>query len=265
LARLSAALTAAALLAAGAALAQAPLFVPGGDLDLYVGGVLDPAARIFESPPDAAVLVVSDRLPSPVILHVRSRGVEAVPTARLQQTDRGLVLQRGEALARLGTFEVVKTDVTFKHGSVDAILRPKPSLVGSHTLPELYEHTPKYKADAAAYSPDPAIVSQLRSVGGDYHVKFVFGSWCAVCKQYLPRGLAVVEALSGAPIQFEYFGLPLEDPWNTPEVKRLEVKSLPTAIVYRGDQEIGRFAGAEDFNRPEARLWDAISRASSRP
>ena len=154
------------------------------------------------------MLVVSDRLPSPVILHVRSRGVQAVPMARLQESGRGLVLQRGEALADLGSFEVDKTDIKFSHGSVAAVLRPKPSLVGAHTLAELYEHTPKYKTDAAAYAPDPAIVDKLRSVGGDYHVKFVFGSWCRVCKQYLPRGLAVVEALSGAPIKFEYLGSP---------------------------------------------------------
>jgi hypothetical protein len=89
----------------------------------------------------------------------------------------------------------------------------------------------------------------------------VFGSWCSVCKQYLPRGLAVADALAGAPMQFEYFGLPLEDPWSTPEVKRLGVTSLPTAIVYRGDEEIGRFAGAEQWNRPEMRILEAVERA----
>ncbi|HEX2465245.1 MAG TPA: thioredoxin family protein [Thermoanaerobaculia bacterium] len=263
-ARVCASLALIAPLAAAAVVAQAPLFTPGGDLDLYVAGALDPNARTYESPANAAVLVVSDRLPSPVILHVRSRGVQAVPMARLQESGRGLLLQRGEALADLGSFELDKSDIKFSHGSVAAVLRPKPSLVGAHTLAELYEHTPKYKTDAAEYAPDPEIVDKLRSVGGDYHVKIVFGSWCHVCKQYLPRGLAVVEALSGAPIKFEYLGLPLEDPWNTPEVKRLAVKSLPTAIVYRGDQEIGRFAGAEDFNRPEARLWDAIARSQAK-
>src|SRR5262245_51305320 len=100
-----------ALLAASAALAQSPLFVPGGDMDLFIGGALDPSARIYESAPDAVVLVVSDRLPSPVVLHVRSRGVQAVPKARLQETERGLVLLRGEALQSLGNFEVVKTDI----------------------------------------------------------------------------------------------------------------------------------------------------------
>jgi thiol-disulfide isomerase/thioredoxin len=242
--------------------AQAPVFVPGGDLDVLVAGTPDPAARTYESPQDAAVLVVSDRLPSPVLLHVRSKGVQAVPAARLHEASGGITIERGDPLADLGTFSLEGADVKFSHGAVAVVLRPKPALVGEHTLEELYRHTPKYRFDAEAYAPDPAIVAKLRELGSDYRVKVVFGSWCSVCKHYLPRGLAVAGALDGAGIRFEYLGLPIEDPWQTPEVKRLGVTSLPTAIVYRGDREIGRFAGAWEWDHPEVRWWEAISSAN---
>lgn len=249
------------LLCAAAAIAQAPTFVPGGDFDLWVDNKLDPTARIYESASEAAVLVVTDRLPTPVLLHVRSSGVQAVPKDRVEEAANGYrTLKRGDPLQELGKFEVVATDVSFWYGETSAVLRPKPPLVGAHTLEEVYEHTPSYKVGAAAYEPDAGAIGKLRALGAEYHVKFVFGSWCSVCKQYLPRGLAVVEALAGAPMQFEYLGLPL-DPWSTPEVKKLGVTSLPTAIVYRGDKEIGRFAGGEQFNRPEVRLLEAIERA----
>ncbi|HVR29727.1 MAG TPA: thioredoxin family protein [Thermoanaerobaculia bacterium] len=243
-----------------AALAQAT-FLPGGDLDLVVSGTVDAAARVYESQAEAAVLVVSERLPSPILLHVRSRGVQAVPAARLREVGGGLAIERGDALEQLGTFELEGAEVRFSHGAVGAVLRPKPALVGEHALDALYRHTPKYRADAAVYSPDPAVIARLREVGAEYHVKIVFGSWCSVCKQYLPRGLAVDDALDDAGIRFEYVGLPLEDPWHTPEVERLEVKTLPTAIVYRDGREIGRFAGAQEWDQPEARIWEAISRA----
>jgi thiol-disulfide isomerase/thioredoxin len=244
---------------AAGALAQSPVFVPGGDLDVLVSGTLDPAARVYESAADAAFLIVSERMPSPILLHVRSKGVQAVPAARLRETSAGITIERGDPLADLGTFSVEGTDVRFSYGAVPVALRPKPALVGEHTLEELYEHTPKYRLDAEAYAPDPAILAKLREVGSDYHVKVVFGSWCSVCKHYLPRGLAVADALGGAAIRFEYLGLPIEDPWQTPEVKRLGVTSLPTAIVYRGDREIGRFAGAWEWDHPEVRWWEAIS------
>ena len=246
---------------AAVVLAQAPPFLPGADFDLVIGGKIDPEARIYEAQADAAVLVVSEGLPSPVLLHVRSRGVQAVPGARLREMGGGLTIERGEPLEHLGSFEVEGTEVRFSHGGVGATLRPKPALVGEHTLDDLYRHTPKYRVGAAAYSPDPSTLAKLRDAGSDYRVKVVFGSWCSVCKQYLPRGLAVDEALGDAGIRFEYLGLPLEDPWHTPEVERLAVKSLPTAIVYRGDREIGRFAGGEEWDRPETRIWEAISRA----
>jgi hypothetical protein len=250
---------------AAGAVAQAPTFAPGGDLDVLVSGTPDPAARTYESPQDAAVLVVSDRLPSPVLLHVRSKGVQAVPAARLREASGGITIERGDPLADLGTFSVEGTDVRFSHGDVAVVLRPKPALVGEHTLDELYEHTPKYRFDAEAYAPDPAIVAKLRELGRDYHVKVVFGSWCSVCKHYLPRGLAVADALDGAGIRFEYLGLPIQDPWQSPEVKRLGVTQLPTAIVYRGDREIGRFAGAWEWDHPEVRWWEAISAQAAGP
>src|SRR5688572_30918840 len=103
-----------ALLAAAAS-AQPPRFVPGGDLDLWVANTLDPEARVYESAADAAVLVISDRLPSPVILHVRSHGVQAVPKERLKEGDGYLTLERGDPLEDLGKFEVVATDVTFRY------------------------------------------------------------------------------------------------------------------------------------------------------
>lgn len=250
-----------AALASASAGAQAPAFMPGGDLDLVVAGALDSQAQIYQSAADAAVLVVSDRLPSPVLLHVRSRGVQAVPRARLREIGAGVSIERGDPLQDLGVFVVEGTDVRFSHGAVAAALRPKPALVGEHTLEELYEHTPSYRVGAEAYTPDPSVLAKLRTVGETYRVRVVFGSWCSVCKQYLPRGLAVAGALGGAAIRFEYLGLPVEDPWHTPEVERLGIKSLPTAIVYRGTEEIGRFAGGEEWQQPEERLWEAISAA----
>ena len=128
-------------------------------------------------------------------------------------------------------------------------------------LSELFEHSPEYRRSANAYQPDPSVLANLSEVGPGYRVHIVFGSWCHVCTAVLPRGLKVQEALGDTAIRFEYFGLPGQDAWEQPEVKRLGVSSLPTAIVYRGDKEIGRYVGAEEWHKPEARLWAAIRSA----
>ncbi len=101
------------------------------------------------------------------------------------------------------------------------------------------------------------MLETLRSVGPGYRVQVVFGSWCHVCSVYLPRGMRVEEELAGSGIEFDYIGLE-SNPWQGPVVKKYEVVSLPTAIIYRGDVEVGRFFGADGWERPESRLLRAI-------
>ncbi len=250
-----------ALLVAAATLAQSPgaVFTPMGDFEVIVAGRLDSEAMVYESRQMAAVLVVSDALPSPIVLHAKSMRLQAVPRDRLSSGPAGLEIVRGEALADLEDFQVEGTDVVFKHGTVVGKLRPRAPLVGDHPLEDLLEHSPQYRVTAAAYKPDPVILAKLREIEGEYRVRVVFGSWCSVCKIYLPRGIRVEEELGSDSIRFEYFGLPLEEPWEHAEVKRIGVKSLPTAVVYRGDREVGRYEGAEGWQRPEARLLQAIN------
>ena len=248
----------------GAALAQpgGALFQPVGSFDVFVDGARDEAAQVYQSSAVPAVLIVSGRLPTAVLLHVRSRSAEAVPTARLAPQGAALRLLRGDPLDALGSFEVEGAVVVVRHGQQEVRLQPSPALVGERRIEELYEHSPEYRTTADAYVPDEAVLAKLRRVEGEYRVRVVFGSWCSVCKQFLPRGLKVQEALGKSAFRFEYYGLPVEGAWEHPQVKVLEVKSLPTAVVFRGDDVVGRFAGAEGWQSPENELLRAVSGGS---
>lgn len=237
-------------------------FLPMGDFDILVGGEVDSAGHLYQNQAMAAILVVSDRLPSPVVVHARSRGVQAVPRERLSPDGEGFTIVRGNPLASLGTFEVEGTEVVFDGGDGTQVrLRPRPPLVGPHHLNELLEHDPGYRVGAEAYEPDPAVIARLREVQGDFRVQVVFGSWCSVCKHFLPHGLRVEEEIAGSSIRFDYFGLPLDNAWEQAKVKELGVRALPTAIVYYQGKEIGRYIGAEGWERPESRLLELVSSA----
>ena len=174
----------------------------------------------------------------------------------------GVGLLKGDELRTVGKFKITPEAITFSHSGVSLGLKEKGSLVGETSPEHLFEHSPGYRTLADTYVPDPGLVAKLKGVGEGYRVRVVFGSWCHVCKNFLPRGLKLQEALAGSPIRFEYYGLP-KGPWEPPhpEVRRLEVKSLPTAIVFKGDREIGRYVGGDGWQRPEARLWLAIDKA----
>jgi len=151
--------------------------------------------------------------------------------------------------------------ISFSYGDVMARLEQRRPLVGEATMEEIFEHSPDYRLTADQYRPDEDIVGLLRGVGEGYRVRVVYGSWCHVCKNFLPRGLKVQEALGDTGIEFAYYGLP-RNPWEPPhpEVARLDVRSLPTAIVYQGDKEIGRYSGGDEWQRPESKLWAAIQK-----
>lgn len=231
-----------------------------GNFELVVAGAVDTEAQMYQSAVARGILVISNRLPTAVLLHPGSGGVETVPLIRLApRPGGGIRLLRGEPLRSLGNFQVGNDGIAFRHGSISVKLRTKPPLVGESSLGELFEHSPEYKVEADAYQPDAETVARLLEVGDGYSVRVIFGSWCHVCERFLPRGLRVQEALAESRIRFEYYGLPA-NPWNPPhpEVSRSEVKSLPTAIVYHNGKEIGRYAGGDEWLRPEQRLWSAI-------
>lgn len=250
-------------LTAGQGLAQASAFEPAGNYQLIVADEVDAAARIYQSQQLSAVLVVSDRLPSPVLLHARTQRVQAVPLLRLSpQAGGGIELQRGDELVSLGTFTIGDDGIVFSHGAVQGKVAAKPPVVGDTDLAGLIQHSPEYRSLADAYRPSASTIKKLREVGEGYRVQVVFGSWCHVCSVYLPRGLRVEEELAGSKIEFDYIGLET-NPWQGPVVKKYEVVSLPTAIVYRGNVEVGRFFGADGWERPEDRILRAIESPTS--
>jgi len=241
------------------AAAQAPVrFEPVFQWQLDVDGSADPSTRFFQSRQMAAVLMVADSLPSPVLLNQRTQTVQEVPLMRLApQSDGQIALTRGEELATVSRYAVGEEGLTFAYAGRSVRLALKPPLVGEQTAAALFAHSPQYRTKAAGYAPDQAALAKIRDAGNGVRVLVVFASWCHVCSEFLPRGLKMEEALAGGPVRFEYLGLPT-DPWEGPVVKRYGVSSLPTAIVYRGEREIGRYIGAEGWTRPEAQLLRAI-------
>lgn len=241
-------------------------FVPAEEYTLVLGGEAVAGAELLVSQHLAAFLVLSDRLPAAVMLNARDGTVDRIDGARLERhADGSATLPAAAVLGRVSKLVPGQGEVAFSIEGAVARLRytPPPSLVGEHRLEEVFEHSPAYRDQASAFAVDHAVVAELRKVAEPIEVRVVFGSWCGVCKSFLPNELRVEQELQGSRFSFVYFGLPAEDPWHHPEVKRLEVKELPTAIVYRDGREVGRFAGADGFRHPETALRDALASAAA--
>lgn len=234
-------------------------FADTGQYTLEVDGKRSDKGRVYLSQAAGAYLILDPGLTEAILVRPR-QGVKTVPYLNMaQKADGSIDVHNASSLRRVGEFRVVDQAISFDFEGREIRLAQRPPLVGKKTLEDLLEHSPEYARAARGYNPNPSVLGSLREQDGDVAVRVFFGSWCHVCKTYLPNHLRVQQDLAGSKIRFEYYGLTSPPAaWQDPEVKRLEVKSLPTAIVYVNGKEKGRFIGSQGFTTPERSLMDAL-------
>ena len=232
-------------------------FAPNGEYTLMVAGKEDKGAQIYRSDSVPAYLIISSALPSPVLLTPRD-GMKAQTVSLMKvakQPNGSVDLLADAVLKPQGVFQVTGERVNFTSEGRQASLVPRPPLVGLKKAAELKAHSPEYVVSASAYKPNAQALAALRKQVQPVRVRVVFGSWCPHCKEMVPHLLRIEDEVKGSKIQFEYFGLPKPPAaWQDPEVQKLQVRAVPTAIIYNsGGKEIGRLV-ENDWNSPEAAL-----------
>jgi thiol-disulfide isomerase/thioredoxin len=227
-------------------------FLPIGDYVLMVNGKQDRGAEIYQNSNIPAYLILATALPSPVLLTPGQGKVETVNLMKVaKQKDGSVDLLADAMLAPQGKFQIQGETVAFASEGRQASLTPNPPLLGLKKNADLKEHNPEYARTARGYNPNPAKIAALKKEPQPVTVRVFFGSWCPHCRQHVPLLLKVEDQLGASKIHFEYYGLPKD--FKDPEVKRMGIKGVPTAVVYINGRETGRMEG-QDWVTPEASL-----------
>jgi thiol-disulfide isomerase/thioredoxin len=235
-------------------------FQPSSEYMLVINGKPVPAAEIYQNDQIPAILILSSALPSPVMLTPRAGNVETVNLMKVAKQKDGTVdLFADAVLAPIGQFAMEGENVTFTTDGRKVSLNPKPALTGLRRGPALLDSLPEYLRTSRGYTPNAAAIATLKKANRPVTVHVVFGSWCPHCRQHVPLMLRVENAIANPNVKFEYYGIAKPpDGWKDPEVKRLGVKGIPTAIVYVNGVQAGRIEG-EAFNTPEVALAKIVS------
>lgn len=259
-------LAAAGFLALGLALAGVPLaaqgvpsdghfrgFEPNADFRPVIAGRVDPKAELFLSSSARAFLLLSAELPSPVLVHVGATTVETVDLMKVaRQVDGTIDLLADATLEAAGKFKIDGEEIEFNVAGKSVRFEQTPWTLGKHSGAELLASNAAYRFKARGFNPDAGIVKRLRGHKEPVRVLTFFGSWCPHCKRHLPLLLRLEEALAGSRFQFEYYGLP--SPFGDDvEAKKHAIVSVPTAILFVGDKEIGRIPSSQWAN-PEVAI-----------
>ena len=232
-------------------------FEPVGIYVVDVDGQRDPKAEIFVSRSARAILVMSPRLASPVLLGLGTRQVEAVHLLKIDKKSDGTIdLLPDPTYDTYGLFAVDGQDVKFTAGSRQVVVGPKPDLLGPQRVGDLRANDPAYARKQDAYVPSRSVLDALRSQAQPVRLAVYFGSWCPFCGEMVPRVMKVAEELAGSRIRIDFYGVPRRIS-EDPHAQQMRISGVPEGVVYVGDSEVGRITG-QSWKNPEQALLEIL-------
>ncbi|MEM9558335.1 MAG: thioredoxin family protein [Acidobacteriota bacterium] len=235
-------------------------FRPNGDYLFELDGEAVSDATLYFSDRARAYLIVGPALGSPLLIHPRSGVVEKISLMKVQKNEDGSIdLLADASFDQVGKFRLDGLSLLFDYKGQQAVVRPKPALVGMQSATALRDFKPEYAAEADAYAPSSAALQALAGQGRDVTVRVFLGTWCPVCGRTVPKVIKTEEALAGlggSNIQFEYYGLP-RNISEDPVAAEMKINGVPTVVVLTGEREIGRIDG-RDLHSPETALRELL-------
>ena len=117
---------------------------------------------------------------------------------------------------------------------------PETVLVGATTR-EKVEEVPDWMQSEVDAKPDAAAAQALGTVAPGAEVTVFLGTWCGDSRREVPRLWKAIDAEGGTvPFQIRYVGVDHDKKEPAALIKANDVRYLPTFIVRRGGQEVGR-------------------------
>lgn len=223
-------------------------------------------AEVYQSRSTGSMLILASDLEAPVLIRLREGRVETVNMMKVdKKPDGSVTLLQDPTLASLGSYRLTsdRTGVGFDLNGQEAVLREKPHLLGNQKLESMQAYSLEYVRGAAAYTPSNPVVTKLREQTDDVKVLVFFGSWCAACKQMVPRIMKIDEQLDGSKVQFDYYGLPQGRAFSADtKASSMGISSVPTGVVFLDGKEVGRISG-NGWKIPELAINNVLVKAQS--
>jgi len=210
--------------------------------DVYINGKLERGAQtLVTSSPRMFAVVCGDEV---VYFDPQTNEALRAPKSELAFSADRMTATSAADLKGTRAGSVVKAnDSTYL-----ATLEGKTLLIGAHqskagpmTLEELWATAPVWLAISDTYEPDPAMIERLRKIDQPVRLQIVLATWCGDSRQHVPRLLKSVERANNPNVSVELIGIGPDFTSPMATVQGENITNVPTVIVRRGANEIGRF------------------------
>ncbi|MFO7575480.1 MAG: thioredoxin family protein [Bacteroidales bacterium] len=121
--------------------------------------------------------------------------------------------------------------------------RPETWLIGyfRHDMMNTPPHDEWYNPEYEKYIPDEGLVHKITATNvSDVSVLIVLGSWCPDSHREVPRFHKIIDECGLQRIKVTYLGVDMNKIAPIGNYEELNIKRVPTFIVYRNNIETGR-------------------------
>jgi hypothetical protein len=112
--------------------------------------------------------------------------------------------------------------------------------LGPLTKDQILEACPDWQAVAAAYSPDPAALDNLRSLSREVAIEVFLGTWCSDSKDHVAEFFKVLELADTPLLRAVYVGVPEDGARRALYFHGLIIEKIPAFVVAVDGREVGR-------------------------
>ena len=211
--------------------------------DVYINNELDRSAQVMTADSPSRLALISPKLERALILDVSEHTVNAVSkdAFHIAADHNSASSDAGVAMVTVGKFTRVDGPVYFF--AVDGkpiLIRVHPGITGEMTADKLWETVPVWRSVMESYQPDASAVATIKSNTSETKVTLLYGTWCPDSKNYVPRLIKALKLAGNDKIQVKLVGIDNQFREPVDAVQPRQITNVPTVIVERGGQEIGR-------------------------
>lgn len=264
---------ASARLAALAALLAVPTFShaedrnlkPNYDYVVEVNGALEKGWQVMSPEQRNRIFLIAATGSNALLVSIAEKAVRPVDRSMiLKHPDGTLDVLAGAVSATLPLPLTVKgATATFDFQGTTIELKPRPPLLGPHTVEELVLDRPAFGEGIKNYQPESSAVSFLKEYSKPTEIEVYFGSWCSVCEAWVPKFLKSVQMCGNSRIQVHLFGVSRDFSNDQTIARQKGVRGLPTFIIRQEGIEVGRIVGAPPAGTLEAAIAEVLRAKSS--
>jgi len=210
--------------------------------DVYINGKLDRSAQtMVTSTPRMLAVVCGDEV---LFFDPESNVVSRTPKSGFAFAADRLTAKSASVVSSERAGDVVKVNDSTYLATLDGktvLITAHQSKAGPMTVEELWQTAPVWRAIAESYEPDAALIERLRKIGEPVRLQIVLATWCGDSRHHVPRLLKSIERAANPNLSVELIGIGPEFTTPMTVVQGENITNVPTVIVRRGANEIGRY------------------------